>query len=143
MNESATLIATITQGNTMDAAAVATIGALVTTLSQIVKRSLPGNWDAYGPLIAAFLSLVGVALWVYSAPTFPPARTDIWAIGAGWVAVFSSSVGIYESVKMATHAASVPPARSDIVEPHEHLDPAAPAPPKRAAGQIPEVSGRG
>lgn len=90
------------QVTVMDAAAVATIGALVTALCQVVKRTAPGNIDAYGPLIAAVLSAVGVTLWVVSAPTFPPARTDIWTIGVGWVAVFTSAVGIYETVKMAT-----------------------------------------
>jgi uncharacterized membrane protein len=93
MNESTTV---------MDAAAVATIGALVTALCQVVKRTVPGNIDAYGPLIAAVLAAIGVTLWVVSAPVFPPARTDIWTIGAGWVAVFTSSVGIYETVKMVT-----------------------------------------
>lgn len=86
----------------VDAAAVTTIAALVTALCQVVKRSVPGNLDLYGPLIAAILAAFGVALWVISAPVFPPARTDWWAIGAGWVAVFTSAVGIYESVKMVT-----------------------------------------
>jgi hypothetical protein len=123
MQDATTVVnAVVSQGSVMDATAVATIGALVTTLSQIVKRSIPGNADAYGPLIAAVLSAGGVALWVYSAPTFPPERTDVWAIGAGWVAVFAASVGIYESVKMATHIASRPPNREDVAEPHEHLD---------------------
>lgn len=102
MNESGTLVAYVTQGQIMDAAAVATIGALVTTLTQITKRSLPGDFDCWGPLIAATYSLLGVLLWVVSAPSFPPLRTDIWAIGAGWVSVFSTAVGIFQTVKMVT-----------------------------------------
>lgn len=89
----------------MDAQAVATIGASVAILTQIIKRSVPGDIDAHGPLIAAVLALLGVALWVYSAPVFPPARTDAWTIGAGWVSVFASAVGVYESVKMVTRTA--------------------------------------
>lgn len=102
MNESSTLVATILQSQVMDAAAVATIGALTTAVVQIIKRSLPGDWDCYGPLFAAIVSLLGVLLWVYSAPQFPPARTDVWPIAAGWVSVFTSSVGVYQTVKMAT-----------------------------------------
>jgi hypothetical protein len=102
MSESNTLIATILQSQVMDAAAVATIGALTTAVVQIIKRSLPGDWDCYGPLFAAIVSLLGVLLWVYSAPQFPPARTDVWPIAAGWVSVFTSSVGVYQTVKMAT-----------------------------------------
>ena len=123
MQESTTVVTAISQGAVMDAAAVATIGALVTTLTQIVKRSLPGDWDPYGPLIAAVLSILGVSLWVYSAPTFPPQRTDVWAIGAGWVAVFATAVGIYQSVKMATAPGEGPPAVPTTgrpVPPHEH-----------------------
>jgi hypothetical protein len=113
-------------GSIMDAAAVATIGALTTTLCQIIKRSLPGDWDKYGPLFAAEISLAGVVLWVYSAPVFPPARTDVWTLAAGWVAVFATSAGIYETAKMATHKAAIPPTREDVAEPHEHLDTPAP-----------------
>ena len=102
MSESNTLIATILQSQVMDAAAVATIGALTTAVVQIIKRSLPGDWDCYGPLFAAIVSLLGVLLWVYSAPQFPPARTYVWPIAAGWVSVFTSSVGVYQTVKMAT-----------------------------------------
>lgn len=104
MNESGTLVATILQSQVMDAAAVATVGALTTAVVQILKRSLPGDWDCYGPLFAAVVSLLGVLLWVYSAPQFPPARTDVWPIAAGWVSVFATSVGVYQTVKMATSA---------------------------------------
>jgi hypothetical protein len=85
-------------GSIMDAAAVATIGALTTTLCQIIKRSLPGDWDKYGPLFAAVISLAG----------------------------FATSAGIYETAKMATHKAAIPPTREDVAEPHEHLDTPAP-----------------
>jgi hypothetical protein len=143
-------------GSIMDAAAVAAIGAMVSTLTQVTKRSLPGDWDRFGPLIAALISAAGVALWVYSAPTFPPARTDVWTIGAGWVAVFSSAVGIYEVVKMATNIVARTPDRSPLPDPpparrRRRTVPAPPeavltAPvvstpqPRRRAGQMPEMT---
>lgn len=127
------------QSALIDAAAVAAIGATVTVLTQVVKRTLPGNWEVYGPIIAAGFSLAGVALWVLSAPTFPPARTDIWVIVSGWVAVFATSAGLYESVKMATHVEAVPPTLEDVAEPHEHLDPPAPEAPTAAPTPRPAV----
>lgn len=86
----------------MDASAVATIGAVVMTLTQIVKRALPGNWDACGTLIAAVLAMMGVLLWVASAPDFPPERTSIFPIFAAWVSIFATATGLYESAKLVT-----------------------------------------
>lgn len=87
---------------TVDASAVATISALTVALTQIIKRSLPGDLDAYGPLIAMAVSVAGVILWLFAAPNWPPVRTDAWTIGAGWVAVYTSAVGVYHTVKMVT-----------------------------------------
>lgn len=102
MEGSTTMVSAVAQGTVMDATAVATIGGVVMVLTQIVKRALPGDWDAWGPHIAAVLALLGVCIWVYSAPTFPPQRTDTWAIFAGWVSVFATAVGLYQSAKMVT-----------------------------------------
>lgn len=91
----------------MDAAVVATIAATVTALTQVIKKSVPGDLHNWGPLIAAVLAALGVALWVISAPTFPPARTDVWAIASAWVAVFFAAVGAYETAKMVTATPSL------------------------------------
>jgi len=123
VNESTTVVTAISQGSVMDATAVATIGGVVMVLTQIFKRALPGDWDAWGPHIAAILALGGVALWVYSAPTFPPQRTDTWAIFAGWVSVFATAVGLYQSAKMVTapgEGAPAVPTTSRPVTPHQH-----------------------
>lgn len=118
MPESETLVAVVTQGSTMDASAVATIGVLVTLLTTVIKRSVPGDIDCYGLLIAATVSALGVGLWVVSAPLFPPPRTDYWAIGAGYVSVLSTAVGVYEMGKVVTRTAPIRRRpKSDLIVP--------------------------
>jgi hypothetical protein len=89
----------------MDAAAVATIGSVVMVLVQIVKRATPDRYSACGVQICAALSIVGVLLWVVSAPVFPPARTDLFTLFAGWISVFATATGLYKSAQMATTGA--------------------------------------
>ena len=79
---------------------IVTIGATVTLLTQVVKRSLPT--DAAGPHVVALLSFVAVVMWVLSAPVFPPDRTAIWTIFTGWVSIWATASGIYHGAKIAT-----------------------------------------
>lgn len=103
----------------MDAQAIVTIGAVVTAATQIVKRAVPGDVDQYGVLVAGLISLAGVLLWVYSSPIFPPDRTQYFEIGSGWIAVFSTAVGIYETVKLATVTTRLSRRRKGAPEPVE------------------------
>jgi len=117
MSESSTLIATVLQGGAMTAQDVATISAMVVALVQVTKRSWPGNIDTYAPLIAVVYSALGVTLWVVSAPSgFPPARTDLWAIGSGFVSVLGAATGFYELSKMATSTRTDQTTRADQLE---------------------------
>lgn len=84
----------------MDSEAIVTIGATVTLLTQVVKRSLPA--DGAGPHVVALLSFVAVVLWVISAPVFPPDRTAIWTIFTGWVSIWGTAIGVYHGAKIAT-----------------------------------------
>lgn len=77
------------------------IGATVTLLSQVTKRALPGDWDAYGVQICGFISLVSVITWVaQQGPiTYTPPLFDWLTL---WASIWSTSAGGYELSKMAT-----------------------------------------
>lgn len=90
----------------MTAYEVAAIGAVVMTLSQIIKRALPG--EGYGIYIAGGISLICVLAYVASAAQFPPNRTDIWALFSGWVTVFATASGLHS-------LANVPATRAERV----------------------------
>lgn len=88
----------------MDAQAVATVGAVVTVLTQVLKKALPG--ERLGPYVAGAVSFVCVLLWVVSDASWPPKQTDIWSIFSGWVAVFATSAGIYSLSNIPTSGGS-------------------------------------
>lgn len=115
----------------MTAAEVATIGATVMVLVQILKKAIPG--EGYGVYIAGGVSLVSVLLYVASGSVWPPDRTDIWATFAGFVAVFATAAGLHSISTTAT--VSSPRRRKPEPEPEP--------PALRAAGQIPGMTGRG
>ena len=77
----------------MTAAEVATIGATVTVLVQILKKAIPG--EGYGIYLAGGVSLAATLVYIASGTIWPPERTDIWSMFAGFVAVFATSAGLY------------------------------------------------
>lgn len=97
----------------MSASDIATIGGAVMLLTQIIKRASPVN--GLGVYIAALLSVVAVALWVVSAPVFPPSRTDAWSIFAGWVAVFATAMGLYQGASLVTGPPSSASGESNVL----------------------------
>ncbi len=82
---------------------IVAIGAAVTAVTQIIKRSLPG--DGQGPAIVALLSFVAVVIWILSAPVFPPDRTQLWSLFTGWIAVWVAASGIYSGAQLVTTGA--------------------------------------
>lgn len=92
----------------MTASEVATIGAVVTVLVQIVKRAAPDDEGGYGIYIAGAVSFLAVLLWVLSGATFPPNRTDLWAIFSGFVSVFATASGLHA---ISTTSTTSPPRR--------------------------------
>lgn len=82
---------------------IVTIGATVTLLTQVVKRSLPT--DAAGPHVVAILSFAAVVMWVLSAPAWPPDRTALWPIFTGWVSIWVAASGIYHGAQIVTTGA--------------------------------------
>lgn len=91
----------------MDAAAVVAIGALVTTLSQVTKRVVPGDLDEWSPLIAVIWAVIGTGLWVISQPHFEPRLTDAFPIAVGLAGIMLTSIGTYEISNMTTKTLSV------------------------------------
>lgn len=94
----------------MDAQAVITVAAAVTALTQLLKWSnvIP---DRYGVFAVLGLALLGVLLWAYSQPTWDRAAT--FAYFAGWVAVATSSAGVFGFTRAASEAVTrtkTPPA---------------------------------
>lgn len=83
---------------------IVTIGATVTLLTQVVKRSLPT--DTAGPHVVAILSFVAVMMWVLSAPEWPPNRTALWPIFTGWVSIWATASGIYHGAQIVTTGAA-------------------------------------
>lgn len=94
----------------MQADSIVAISAAVVALVQLVKWS--GLKDSYGPIAVIGFSGIGVALWLFGAEQWPPARTDTWPIFAGWVAVALSAAGVFgftrASVSAVTSAKNPP-----------------------------------
>jgi hypothetical protein len=84
----------------MSAAEIAAIGAVVMTLTQILKRAVPG--EGYGIYLAGGTSLVCVLVYVASAAEFPPNRTDLWTLFSGWVTVFATAAGLHSVANVPT-----------------------------------------
>lgn len=106
MNESGTLVATITQAGAMPPEAIIAIGGLVMTLSQITKRVVPGDIDEWAPLISVFWAMIGASLWFISQP-HPPQITDSFSIAVGLAGIMLTAIGSYEAAKMTTKTLSV------------------------------------
>ena len=92
----------------MNGEAVMTVSAAVTALVQLAKWS--GLKDKLGPLAVLTLSALGVIFWGYSLGDFE--RIRAFSYFAGWIAVATSSAGIYGFTRAATSAvtaAKAPP----------------------------------
>jgi hypothetical protein len=95
----------------MSAESIVAISAAVTAFVQLIKWG--GLRDHWGPVVVIALSGVGVGVWLFSQPDWPPARTDTWDIFAGWINVALSSAGIFGFTRAAVGAvtrATPPPA---------------------------------
>jgi len=69
------------------------VSAAVVALVQLAKWA--GLRDSWGPLAVIALSVAGVMVWLVSGESWPPARTDIWPIFSGIIAVTLSSAGVF------------------------------------------------
>lgn len=86
----------------MNGEAIVTVSAAVVALVQLVKWM--GLRDAWGPVAVLGFSALGVAMWLFSQPAWPPARVDVWVIFAGWIAVATSAAGIFGFTRAAAGA---------------------------------------
>jgi hypothetical protein len=92
----------------MGASEILTIATVVTLLTQIVKRTIPGD-VSYGVYISGGISLLAVLIWVASGVHWPPDRTDLWSLFSGWATVWGMAAGIHG-------ISTSPTADSDIAE---------------------------
>lgn len=89
-----------------DGQATLAIGAAVTLMVEIAKTLMPpSHAKKLGPYLALAFSLMATVVYVVSAPTFPPLRTDIWSLFLGWLEVLAVSVGVYHGAKLTLKAA--------------------------------------
>lgn len=84
----------------MDGTSIITVSAAVVALTQIIKWS--GLPDRLGPLAVLVLALLGVAMWGYSHG--PIERTALFDYFAGWIAVATSSAGVFGFTRAAAGA---------------------------------------
>ena len=75
----------------MDGQAIVTVSAATVALTQLIKWS--GIPDRWGPLIVLVVAALGVALWTYAQGAF--ARTEVFSLFAGWIAIATSAAGVY------------------------------------------------
>lgn len=95
----------------MSSEGIIAVSAAVVALVQLWKWA--GLRDSWGPLAVIALSVVGVLIWLVSGDSWPPARTDIWPIFSGIVAVTLSSAGVFgftRATAAAVTSAKAPPA---------------------------------
>lgn len=82
------------------------IGAIVMSLTQLIKRLLPG--DGKGPYIAAATSLVCVLIWTVSNSPVPLTDPSMWfPVLAAWVAVWQIAGGVYGAANMVTNVGTL------------------------------------
>lgn len=86
----------------MNADAVVAVSAAVVALTQLSKWA--GLRDTWGPLAVILLSGLGVLVWLVGGEQWPPARTDIWPIFSGWVAVTLTAAGTFGFTRAAVGA---------------------------------------
>lgn len=77
----------------MSSEGIIAVSAAVVALCQLAKWS--GLPDVWGPVVVIILSGIGVSLWLVSGDSWPPARTDIWPVFSGWIAVTLAASGTY------------------------------------------------
>lgn len=77
----------------MSSEGIIAVSAAVVALVQLIKWA--GMRDSWGPVAVIALSVVGVLIWLVSGDSWPPARTDIWPIFSGIIAVTLSSAGVF------------------------------------------------
>jgi hypothetical protein len=86
----------------VNADAVVAVSAAVVALTQLAKwAKLP---EQYGPIAVIVISGFGVLVWLAGADQWPPARTDIWPIFSGWVAVTLTAAGTFGFTRAAVGA---------------------------------------
>lgn len=117
MSESGTLVAYVTQANSMSPEAIIAIGGLVMSMAQVVKRIVPGDIDEWSPLIVVVLSVIGTGLWFASQPRMPE-RTDIFPMAVGLAGIMLTALGTYGAGSMTTKTLSLS-ARKDLAEARE------------------------
>lgn len=85
----------------MSGEAIVAVSAAVVALTQLLKWSkLP---DAWGPLAVLVLAALGVGVWAFSQEMLP-ARTEVFAYFAGWIAVATSAAGVFGFTRAAANA---------------------------------------
>jgi peptidoglycan/LPS O-acetylase OafA/YrhL len=100
----------------VNADAVVAVSAAVVALTQLSKWA--GLRDSYGPIAVILISGVGVLVWLVGGEQWPPARTDIWPIFSGWIAVTLSAAGVFGFTRAAAGAvtrATPPPNEGDAI----------------------------
>jgi len=94
----------------MNGQAIMTVAAAVVGLTQLVKWA--GIPDRMGPLVVMVLSLIGVAVYGVSQEELVT-RLQLFDYFAGWIAVSTSSAGVFgftRAAATAVTAAKPPPA---------------------------------
>jgi hypothetical protein len=94
----------------MSAEGIIAVSAAVVALVQLIKWA--GLRDSWGPVAVIALSVVGVMVWLVSGDSWPPARTDVWPIFSGIIAVTLSAAGVFgftRATASAVTSISAPP----------------------------------
>lgn len=86
----------------IDGTGQAAIGLAVTILTEVSKTLMPSDTaKRLAPYLALVFSFLATVVYVLSMPTFPPLRTDLWALFMGWLTVYVTAVGAYHTAKLA------------------------------------------
>src|SRR5688500_1073290 len=88
----------------MSAQAIVAISAAVVAFVQLIKWA--GLKDHWGPIVVILFSGVGVGIWLFSQQQWPPMRTQVWDIFAGWIAVALAAAGVFGFTRAASTAVS-------------------------------------
>jgi hypothetical protein len=75
------------------------IGTLTMLLTQLIKKSLPGN--GYGPALVVAVSLFALIVWLLSQSS-TPTRLDAFNILYRWAEIAISAIGQYTLITMNT-----------------------------------------
>jgi hypothetical protein len=79
----------------MDATAIVTVGTAVSAAVELFKRAglLPSK---YALAVVVAVALLFVALWAWTSGDF--SRATAFGYVTGWIAIATTSVGVYEGV---------------------------------------------